>query len=102
MGKARLEKIKKRQDVLMMIEKEAKVVLTRDLQDSSKSKAIVTKLIVQGALMLLEDTVSVQCRQSDVAMVESCLSAAAAEYAKVIKEECGTAKTVKLAVNKQS
>merc|ERR1712070_948519 len=101
-NKSRLMKITERQKVLGKISDEAQTVLKNQLADGGKSKAFITKLIVQGALMLLEDAVAIKCRQSDVQLVESCLAGAAAEYSQVIKSESGAAKSVKFTVNKST
>mmetsp|Transcript_36010 Transcript_36010/g.57534 ORF Transcript_36010/g.57534 Transcript_36010/m.57534 type:complete len:116 (-) Transcript_36010:13-360(-) len=45
--------------------------------------------MLQGALMLLEENVTVQCRQCDTKLVESCLKAVADEYSVVIKRDTG-------------
>lgn len=97
-NKSRLEKIKARQDVLNKIQDDAKKQLTAQGQD----KAFVTKLIVQGALMLLEENVSVRCRQCDEAMVQSCLQPASDEFAKVIKAETGATRTAKFTIDKSN
>merc|ERR1719343_1405113 len=51
--------------------------------------------------MLLESEVVVQCRQADVKMVQGCLAAAQAEYAKLIKAETGATKACTLTVDSQ-
>jgi len=99
-NKSRLEKIKARQEVLFKISADSKKVLETEMAKADKGKPFVTKLILQGALMLLEDTVSVQCRECDVVLVQSCLEPAAAEYAKVIKEQSGATKSLALSIDK--
>merc|ERR1711972_1120989 len=54
-NKSRLEKIKARQDVISCIHADSMEKLKAELKNESKMKDFVTKLIVQGALMLLED-----------------------------------------------
>jgi len=99
-NKSRLEKIKARQEVLGKIAVDSKKVLQAEMAKEEKGKPFVTKLILQGALMLLEDQVTVSCRECDVALVQGCLAAASAEYSKVIKTECGVDKTCTLTVDK--
>merc|ERR550537_1982964 len=70
------------------------------LAAEGQNKAYVTKLIIQGLLMFLEDKVEIRCRQSDVALVESCLKDAESGYAALIKQQSGVTKTVKLTVDK--
>jgi len=101
-NKSRLEKIKARQEVLMNISKDSQQQLQKEMGDAAKNKAFVTKLIVQGLLMLLEDTVSIRCRAADVSMVEGCLPAACDEYSKLIQKDCGVAKACKLTVDKSA
>merc|ERR1712061_179450 len=60
-NKQRLEKIKARQEVLVKLSDESKTALKKSGQD----KAFVSKLIVQGLLMLLEENVAVRCREAD-------------------------------------
>jgi len=99
-NKSRLEKIKTRQEVLGKLAEDSKVFLSNELRSDAKAKPFITKLIVQGTLMLLEDTVSVRCRACDEALVAGCLAEASAEYARVVKAETGAAKTVQLTLDK--
>merc|ERR1712187_935207 len=69
------------------------------LVSESSSKAFITKLIVQGLLMLLENQVVVRCRECDVSIVKGCLEAAQAEYAKLIKAETGATKACSLEID---
>lgn len=45
-------------------------------------KQFITKLIVQGLLMLLEDSVEVRCRKCDESLVAECIGDAVKEYSK--------------------
>jgi len=99
-NKSRLEKIKTRQEVLKQLSDDTRAYLSAQLKSDALAKPFITKLIVQGALMLLEDNVAVRCRACDTALVESCLAGAAAEYAKVVKSETGASKSVKLTLDK--
>merc|ERR1712216_364748 len=101
-NKARLEKIKARQDVLGKVSMDSQVSLAQSLANAADSKAFITKLIIQGCLMLLEDNVTIQCRQSDVALVSGCFATAQMEYSKVIKQETGASKAVKLTLDQAS
>eukprot|EP00405_Crypthecodinium_cohnii_P001414 CAMPEP_0194753130 /NCGR_PEP_ID=MMETSP0323_2-20130528/7069_1 /TAXON_ID=2866 ORGANISM="Crypthecodinium cohnii, Strain Seligo" /NCGR_SAMPLE_ID=MMETSP0323_2 /ASSEMBLY_ACC=CAM_ASM_000346 /LENGTH=217 /DNA_ID=CAMNT_0039670739 /DNA_START=27 /DNA_END=680 /DNA_ORIENTATION=+ len=94
-NKQRLEKIKARQEVMHKIETDVKPSLEKQSQDQT----FVTKLIVQGLLMLLEDKVTVTCRQKDVELVKKCLASAEKEYAKQIKEQAGATKSVSLTID---
>merc|ERR1712151_1255866 len=99
-NKSRLEKIKSRQEVIGKIAEDTKAFLAQELTSEAKAKPFVTKLIVQGLLMLLEDKVEVRCRACDDKLVQGCLQEAAAEYSKVIKAETGATKSVTLALDK--
>jgi len=96
-NKQRLEKIKARQEVMHKIEGDVRGKLQSEAQQAS----FITNLIVQGLLMLLEDQVTVRCRQSDVNVVKQCLPTAQAEYAKLIKAETGASKTTTLTIDTQ-
>jgi len=100
-NKSRLEKIKARQVVLMQISTDAKGVLEAEMADKGKAKALVTKLILQGALMLLEEEVQIKCRECDKALVESCLKPASDDYAKAI-QDIGATKAVKFTIDTSS
>lgn len=100
-NKQRLEKIKARQDVMANIASDVKDQLVQDLKDESRMRPFVTKLIVQGLLMLLETQVSVRCKESDSKMVQSCCADAAKEYSSVIKKESGVDRTVTVTIDKQ-
>mmetsp|Transcript_50340 Transcript_50340/g.155617 ORF Transcript_50340/g.155617 Transcript_50340/m.155617 type:complete len:233 (-) Transcript_50340:162-860(-) len=98
-NRSRLEKIKGRQDVISKIADETKSSLVQELKSEANMKAFITKLIVQGMLMLLEDEVQVRCRSCDEAVVKTCLEPAMEEYSKVIQKETGSTKTCKLFID---
>merc|ERR1712129_564017 len=99
-NRSRLTKIKARQDMLGRVSTDTKASLQQELKSDAKMKTFVTKLIVQGLLMLLEDEVQVRCRASDDGLVQSCLSEAADAYAKAVQSASGVSKTVKLSLDK--
>merc|ERR1712039_510154 len=72
-NKQRLEKIKARQEVMGKISEDVKQNLASQMKSEATAKQFVTKLIVQGLLMLLEPEVEIRCRQTDVKLVESVL-----------------------------
>merc|ERR1711953_434139 len=96
-NKQRLEKIKARQEVMVKLADEVRGKLT----GASSDKAFITKLIVQGLLMLLEEQVVVKCRAADKGMVQGVLTAAAAEYSKLIKDETGADKKCTLTIDEK-
>eukprot|EP00419_Tripos_fusus_P053700 CAMPEP_0172797670 /NCGR_PEP_ID=MMETSP1075-20121228/581_1 /TAXON_ID=2916 /ORGANISM="Ceratium fusus, Strain PA161109" /LENGTH=222 /DNA_ID=CAMNT_0013634959 /DNA_START=74 /DNA_END=742 /DNA_ORIENTATION=+ len=99
-NKQRLEKIKARQDVMGNISEDVKGELAKAIQ-ASNSKDYITKLIVQGLLMLLETEVGVRCRKCDKQLVNDCLQAASDQYSEIIKTQTGATKTCKLTINEQ-
>jgi V-type H+-transporting ATPase subunit E len=99
-NKARLEKIKARQEVLGKVQEDVTAKLMAELRSEPKHKKLITDLIAQGLLMLLEDDVSVQCRECDQKLVQGCLADAAAKYSQVIREQTGVSKTVKLTLSR--
>mmetsp|Transcript_57483 Transcript_57483/g.161246 ORF Transcript_57483/g.161246 Transcript_57483/m.161246 type:complete len:227 (-) Transcript_57483:198-878(-) len=101
-NKSRLEKIRARQDVIMQIAADSKERLTVELKVQAKTKEFITKLIVQGMLMLLEDKVQVRCRAADDALVTSCLPVAQEQYAKAIAAETGAKKSCELSLDKET
>merc|ERR1712228_777020 len=94
-NKSRLEKIKARQEVMSGIAGDVKVKLA----SQAGSTDYMTKLIVQGLLMLLEKEVTVQCRKEDVRTVEGALSAAKSQYAQIVQKETNQAVTVNLTMD---
>jgi len=98
-NKSRLEKIRSRQTILGKISDEAKDGLSKAMKADDAQKAFLTKLIVQGLLMLLEDNVQIRCRACDDSLVQACLESAASEYSQLIQQETGTTKTVKLSLD---
>mmetsp|Transcript_49925 Transcript_49925/g.89643 ORF Transcript_49925/g.89643 Transcript_49925/m.89643 type:complete len:234 (-) Transcript_49925:163-864(-) len=100
-NRSRLEKIKTRQDMLTQLAADSKDTLAAQLRDEAKMKSFITKLIVQGLLMLLEDQVEVRCRASDDALVSQCLDAASKEYTKVIQQETGATRMVRLSLDQK-
>merc|ERR1712048_809885 len=99
-NKQRLEKIKARQEVMGKIQEDVKKKLAQQMTDAGSAKPFVTKLIVQGLLMLLEPEVEIRCREKDKALVEGALGDAAAQYSKIIMTETKAQKTCKLTLNK--
>merc|ERR1719378_753119 len=98
-NKQRLEKIKARQEVMGKISEDVKGALASQMKSESTSKPYVTKLIVQGLLMLLEPEVEIRCREKDKALVEGALADAAAQYSKIIETETKAKKTCKLTLS---
>ncbi|CAE7215871.1 VATE [Symbiodinium sp. CCMP2592] len=99
-NRSRLEKIKSRQEMLTKLSEESQAQLVEKLKAQATHKQFITKLIVQGLLMLLEDHVEVRCRKCDEALVAECLDGAVKEYTEVIKKSTGATKTCKVSLDK--
>jgi len=97
-NKQRLEKIKARQEVLTKLSDEVRGKLSQEVK-GDQYKAYLSKLIVQGLLMLLEENVRIRCRETDKAVVQSVLASASSEYCKVIKDETGAEKKCALTID---
>ena len=98
-NKSRLRTIEERNTLLMQAVDSVKDSLSQTVKKGDKYNKIVTDLIVQGSLMLLESEVTILCRKEDVALVKSVLSAAEKSYAAEIKSQTGATKSVKLIVD---
>jgi len=96
---SRLQKIAARQEVIGNLTQDVKAKLGNVTSNEAQYKKLLTDLIVQGLLMMIEDEVTVRVRQSDAKVAASCLDAAAAKYAQLIKEQTGVSKRVKLTMD---
>ncbi|KAL8434633.1 hypothetical protein ACSSS7_003031 [Eimeria intestinalis] len=99
-NKARLRRIGAQEQVVNEVCMQSQKQLAEISSDSAKYRELLTDLIVQGLLRLLEPEVIIKCREVDRPVVESVLSAAAAKYSNVLSTEAGLNKSVKLAVDK--
>jgi len=99
-NRMRLEEVKARQEIMGKIHEDVRSKL--NAEGCYQNKHFVTKLIVQGMLMLLETEVDVRCREKDVPLVTACLAQAADEYQKVVKHETGAHKQCKLSIDKKN
>mmetsp|Transcript_85141 Transcript_85141/g.104406 ORF Transcript_85141/g.104406 Transcript_85141/m.104406 type:complete len:233 (-) Transcript_85141:100-798(-) len=100
-NRSRLEKIKSRQEMLSHLSEDSQKELAKRLVDKAKQKQFITQLIVQGLLMLLEDSVEVRCRKCDEALVQECLADAVSQYSKVIKDSTGASKNCKVTLDQK-
>merc|ERR1719240_2511315 len=82
---SRLQKIAARQQVIGQLESDVKAKLGNVTSNEAQYKKLLTDLIVQGLLMMIEDEVTVRVRQSDAKVAAGCLDAAAAKYSQIIK-----------------
>lgn len=99
-NESRLQKMVARNDYMDKISGEATQTIRQLLQNNAEAKRIYTDLLVESALLLMEDEVEVRCRKADVATVESTFAAAADKYTKTIKEQSGVMKKTRFVTNK--
>jgi len=64
------------------------------------NQAFLTKQILEGALLLLEGNITVQCRECDVSSVEACLEPAAEQYARLVKTFQGDSQRCKFTIDR--
>lgn len=98
-NKARLQKVQERS---MYLEKAVETVrngLMAMSKDRPKYKELLTKLIAQGCLKLLETEVVVRCREVDKPLVKEVIQQAEQLYAQVVKKETGKDLKVKLTID---
>jgi V-type H+-transporting ATPase subunit E len=98
-NKARLQKVAERSKYLDQTVLGVQAELSKLTANPQKYKELLTKLIAQGCLKLLEPEVSVRCRAVDKNIVESCLNDAESLYIKTLKSEVGVVKPFKLKVD---
>lgn len=98
-NKARLSKVAERAKFLDKTCDGVSTELVKLTQDQRKYKDLLTKLIAQGCLKLLEPTVEVRCRAVDKALVETCLNDAEALYLKTLQKEAQKSVPLKLSIS---
>lgn len=102
-NKARLKKIDARQQCIEKLGGEVAGKLKEASKADAKYKQIIVDLIVQGALKLMEEEVTVKCRAADATLVRGVLDQAVAAFGKVIaKVASGVSFKLKLAIDRES
>lgn len=99
-NRARLRRIAAQEQVVNEVYVQSQKQLAALSSDTARYKDILTDLIVQGLLRLLEPEVVIRCREIDRPVVESVLPAAAAKYSKILHDEANLNKAVKLSIDK--
>jgi V-type H+-transporting ATPase subunit E len=98
-NESRLLKVAERGKFLDQVTTDVKNKLLTVVKDQRTYSALLTDLIVQGALTLLEPEIKVRCRQIDQKLVQAVLPAAQAEFSKVVKSQTGVDKSVSLSID---
>merc|ERR1739845_150931 len=88
-------------EVMGKIQEDVKQALVAQMKSEANVKPFITKLIVQGLLMLLEADVEIRCKESDAKLVEAVLKDATSQYSSIISNETKATKACKLSVNKK-
>lgn len=99
-NKSRLRTIEERNNLLMQSVDMVRKSLSDVVKKQDQYKKILTDLIVQGSLMLLEPEISILCRKEDVSLVKSVIEDAQKKYSSEIKQQAnGASRSVKLTVD---
>lgn len=98
-NKARLKKIAARQVKINEAVKIASRSLADLSKDSHKYPKLLTDLIVQAMIRLLEPEVLVRCRKEDESIMNDCIANAEKKY-KQIMQEAGVSTSVKASIDK--
>ena len=83
-NKKRLKKVAARQQVLEEVRKETIKTLNKIDQNRDKYQTLLTELMVQAMVQLLEDEFVVRCRECDKTLVEQCVKPAIEKYNHVL------------------
>lgn len=86
-NKSRLRTIDERNTLLMQTVELVKQALGETVKKTDQYKKIMTDLIVQGAMMLLEPELAIRCRKEDSALVKSVIDDAQKKYSSDIKSQ---------------
>eukprot|EP01054_Gregarina_sp_Poly1_P002372 Gregarina_sp_Poly_1__2371@NODE_1635_length_3667_cov_217_740556_g1079_i0_p3_GENE_NODE_1635_length_3667_cov_217_740556_g1079_i0NODE_1635_length_3667_cov_217_740556_g1079_i0_p3_ORF_typecomplete_len232_score43_30vATPsynt_E/PF01991_18/8_1e59VirE/PF05272_11/5_9VirE/PF05272_11/13DUF4886/PF16227_5/0_03DUF4886/PF16227_5/4_4e03DUF885/PF05960_11/0_21DUF1104/PF06518_11/0_057DUF1104/PF06518_11/4_1e03DUF4570/PF15134_6/0_36DUF4570/PF15134_6/5_7e03DcpS_C/PF11969_8/25Mitofilin/PF09731_9/3_2Spore_II_R/PF09551_10/ len=100
-NKARLKKIAARQLKINEAVKLASRSLSELSKDNHKYPKLVTDLIVQAMIRLLEPEVLVTCRKEDEPIMSECMANAEKKY-KQIMQDAGVNVSIKATLNKRS
>jgi V-type H+-transporting ATPase subunit E len=99
-NKSRLRTIEERNTLLLQAVDMVKNSLSGVVKKTDQYKKIMTDLIVQGAMMLLEAEITILCRKEDLGLVKSVIEEAQKKYSSEIKNQTnGVSKAVKFVVD---
>jgi len=88
LNKSRLEVLQAQEQHVNHVLDEAKQQLRSITKDPSRYSALLYKLISQGLCQLMEPSVTVRCRQEDLALVEAAVPSAAKDYEALSGKKC--------------
>ncbi len=88
LNKARIKKMQKTAELVDSLQFDAKVKLHENLQKDPKSyKKLLTDLLVQGLIKMIEPVVTLKVRKSDLALIKEVIAGAVAQYKAVMIKE---------------
>lgn len=99
-NQARLTKMEKRNEYFDAVAKDTEASLRQMTSNDKEYQKVLSDLIVEGALRLVEETVTVRCRKKDISVVSNVFDSSAEKYSKLIKAQTGAQKKVKFVVDK--
>jgi len=98
-NQTRLKRVSARTEAMDAAIAAVKTKLEAVTRDQLKYKELLTALIVQGCLKVLEDKVQVRCRQEDRPLVQSAFAEAERAYSTQIKRQTGVERKVALSID---
>jgi len=98
-NQTRLKRVSARTEALDSTMNAVKNKLEAVTKDQSKYKELITALIVQGCLKVLEDKVQVRCREGDRQIVTQTFPEAERMFAAQIKRQAGVDRKVTLSID---
>lgn len=66
---------------------ETKTALVEKIKDKKLYKDVLTKLIIQGLIKLLETEVNIVCKKEDLELVKSIIQEAKSQFVSLMKEQ---------------
>ncbi|CAI8023962.1 V-type proton ATPase subunit E 1 [Geodia barretti] len=88
LNQARLAVLKSRDDHIKRVLEEASTRLSEVTRDSAHYQQMLRDLVAQGLFQLLEEEVTVRCRQEDVGLVKNVAGDAIRSYEQATKKTC--------------
>jgi len=85
LNNGRLRVLKAREDHIKLLREDARKKLVELSQDVAGYKKLLEGLIVQGLYQLIEENVTIRCRQKDVPLVQEVLDRAVASFKEATK-----------------
>ncbi|CUV07582.1 unnamed protein product [Cryptosporidium hominis] len=101
-NKARLKKMAARAQVLTEVVQQTRKKMCEISTNPTVYEPLLVDLLTQAMLKLLEPTVIVKCRKSDVSVVESAIPKAIKKYKEILQKECGVSMNVEAKVDKEN